>query len=68
MNTTEEPKVKRFKCLCGKTRMLSVLDLNHKKRPEVIKRENELIDAGCEVDTLTLAEARKVDLCFDCKL
>lgn len=34
-----------------------------------VKREQRvLLDAGCDVETITLTQARKQELCFTCKL
>lgn len=60
-------KVRLFKCLCGKARMVSVI------RPEGFSKETKkehasLVEAGCDVETISLEEARNQDFCFDCIL
>lgn len=64
----DEIKVRRFKCLCGKSRMLSVIDADNPPSKQEKKEQSELVASGCDVDTITLDEARKEDLCFSCKL
>ena len=64
-----EVKVKMFKCKCGKARMLSVIRPDGKPfSKDIIKEHRELLDAGCDVETITLEQARKKELCFKCKL
>lgn len=61
---TPQPKVKRYKCLCGKARMLCVIEPNGKPT----KDETRLFKLGLEMDIITLEEARKSEMCFDCDL
>jgi len=63
-------KVRHFKCLCGKTRMLSVIDPDGKPFDKEIQKEHSLlVKAGCDVETITLEDAnKKKDWCFECKL
>ena len=66
---TEEIKVKMFKCKCGKARMLSVIDPSGKPFSVATKKEHaQLLNAGCDVITITLEKARKTEICFDCKI
>lgn len=62
-------QVKRFKCKCGKARMLTVIDPEGKPLSKVaLKQQMELLKANLEVDIISLPEAREQELCFDCKL
>jgi hypothetical protein len=62
-------KVRRIKCKCGKARLLSVIDPEGKPlSKDAWKQQSELLKLGLEVDSITLPEARKQELCFDCKL
>jgi len=53
----QEIKVRRFKCKCGKS-----------FSKEQKKEHAALVNAGCDVDTITLEEAKAAKMCFDCKL
>ena len=65
----EDIKVRMFKCKCGKARMLSVIRPNGKDFSKDVKKEHRsLLEAGCDVETITLTEAREKELCFECKL
>lgn len=65
----EDIKVRMFKCKCGKARMLSVIDPSGKPfSKESMKEQRKLLEAGCDVETITLEESRKKDLCFKCEL
>lgn len=64
---SEEVKVKMFKCVCGKARMLSVIEPNRKISKALMKEQIELSNV-CETKIITLEEARKTELCFTCKL
>ena len=61
-------RVRRFKCLCGNTRMVHVIKEGEELTPDVLEEFKILGDAGCESDVITLEEARKVNFCFDCKI
>ena len=62
-----EIKVKMFKCICGKARLLRVID-NTPLSKEDKKEQLTLLNAGCEVSIISLEEARNAELCFACKL
>jgi hypothetical protein len=65
----QEIKVRNFKCLCGKSRMLSVIDPNGKPfSKESLKQQGELMMAGLDFEVIPLAEAQKKNLCFECEL
>jgi hypothetical protein len=65
----EDVKVRVFKCKCGKARMLSVINPNGEPFSKEVKKEHrKLVDAGCDVSTMSLEDARKQDMCFTCKL
>ena len=65
----ENIKVKKFVCKCGKARMLSVIDPNGRPlTKDQIKDHTALFKAGCDIQTISLEEARNTELCFDCKL
>lgn len=62
-------KVKRFICKCGKTRLLAVIDPMGKPfSKESMKEQTKMLKANLDVETITLDEARKSELCFDCEL
>lgn len=62
-------KVKRFICKCGKTRLLAVIDPNGKPfSKESMKEQTKMLKANLDVETVTLLEARKLELCFDCEI
>jgi hypothetical protein len=62
-------KVKMFKCKCGKARMLSVIDPDGKPfSKEILKEQVSLLKAGCDVVTISLEEAKNIEMCFSCKL
>lgn len=63
----EEVKVKNFKCVCGKARMLSVIEPGKKPSKALMKEQLELLET-CEVVIISLEEARKTEMCFTCKL
>jgi len=61
--------VKRFKCKCGKARLLCVIDPNGAPfSKESLKEQINLVKAGCDVETISLDQARESELCFTCKL
>ncbi len=67
MQNEKEVKVRCFKCKCGKARLLAVI--TDKGFTRLQKKEHrQLVDAGCDVETISLAQAREMKLCFDCKL
>lgn len=62
-------KARRVKCTCGKTRMVSVIDPDGAPFDKETKKEHaKLVNAGCDIDTISLQEAREVEMCFTCKL
>lgn len=62
-------QVKRFKCKCGKARLLAVIDPEGKPFSKAAMKEQvNMLKANLEVDTISLKEAREQELCFDCKL
>jgi hypothetical protein len=62
-------KVKMFKCRCGKARMLSVISPEGKPfSKDTVKEHKLLFNAGCDVTTISLTDARKMELCFTCVL
>lgn len=65
---SEDIKVRRFKCLCGKTRMVTAIQKDKPFTKSALKSMYELEKAGCEMDIISLEEARKVEFCFECKL
>jgi hypothetical protein len=66
---SQKIKVKRHICLCGKTRMISVIDPRGSEfTPEQIEEHEQLEKAGCEVEVITLEEARAAEFCFDCDI
>jgi hypothetical protein len=49
--------------------MLSVIDPNGKPFTKEQKKEHRaLLEAGCDVETIPLEEAREKELCFECEL
>lgn len=61
--------VKRFKCKCGKARLLCVIDPDGAPfSKESMNEQMKLVKAGCDVETVNLEEARNSELCFSCKL
>ena len=65
----KDVKVKMFKCKCDKARMLSVIEPDGTPfSKDILKKHVLLVKSGCDVTTISLKEARKIDLCFDCKL
>lgn len=67
-DSEKDIKVRVFKCICGKARLVSVIDPNRKISKESKKEQSELVQAGCEVVNVDLETARKMELCFTCKL
>jgi tRNA U34 2-thiouridine synthase MnmA/TrmU len=61
-------KVKRVICKCGKSRLHSVIDPVKGLSKSQIKSITKLVKLGLDVETITLEEARALELCFDCKL
>lgn len=62
-------QVKRFKCICGKSRLHAVIDPTGKPfSKESMKSQVELLKLGCDVETVTLEKARELEMCFECKL
>ena len=63
----KNPKVRHFKCLCGKSRLLTVITKKGFTKDQ-LKEQGELIAAGCDMETISVEEARKKEFCFKCKL
>lgn len=62
-----DPPVWRVSCICGKARMLSVINPNDKN--SLINDElARLQGKGCKVEAIPLSQARKAELCFECKI
>ncbi len=62
MENEENVKVRRFRCgICDSTIMVSCIIPNESSSKESKKSQLELLDNGCNVDTIELEEARKHD-------
>jgi hypothetical protein len=65
----EDIKVRNFKCKCGKSRLLSVIEPgNAPLSKEQKKAQMELVEAGCEVEIISLEKARESEMCFSCEI
>lgn len=63
----ENVMVRNFKCKCGKARLLTVIDGLPLSKEQKIE-QSYLIEKGCDVETITLEDARKKEMCFQCEL